>query len=51
LVNPIYREALPYIEKSFAINPHNPDVKNALRDIYYKLGEAEKLQQIESGMK
>jgi len=51
LVNPIYREALPYIEKSYAINPHNSDVMNALRDIYYKLGEAEKLQQIESGMK
>lgn len=48
LVNPIYREALPYLEKSFAINPNNPDVRNALRDIYYKLGEADKLQQIES---
>ena len=49
LVNPIYREALPYLEKSFAINPNNPDVRNALRDIYYKLGEANKLQAIESG--
>lgn len=49
LVNPIYREALPYLEKSYAINPYNPDVRNALRDIYYKLGEAEKLQAIESG--
>ena len=48
LVNPIYREALPYLEKSYAINPRNEDVKNALRDIYYKLGEAEKLQAIES---
>ena len=48
LVNPIYREALPYLEKSFAINPNNPDVRNALRDIYYKLGEAQKLQDIES---
>ena len=50
LVNPIYREALPYLEKSFAINPNNPDVRNALRDIYYKLGEANKLQAIESGL-
>lgn len=49
LVNPIYREALPYLEKSYALNPHNADVRNALRDIYYKLGEAEKLQAIESG--
>ncbi len=48
LVNPIYREALPYLEKSYAINPHNKDVINALRDIYYKLGEADKLQTIES---
>ena len=47
LVNPIYREALPYLEKSYEINPHNPDVVNALRDIYYKLGEADKLQAIE----
>ena len=48
LVNPIYREALPYLEKSYAINPRNVDVRNALRDIYYKLGEADKLQAIES---
>ena len=48
LVNPIYREALPYLEKSYAIDPNNHDVKNALRDIYYKLGEADKLQAIES---
>ena len=48
LVNPIYREALPYFEKSYALNPRNPDVVNALRDIYYKLGEADKLQAIES---
>ena len=48
LVNPIYREALPYLEKSYAINPHNEELVNALRDIYYKLGEADKLQAIES---
>ena len=47
LVNPIYREALPYLEKSYAINPNNRDLVNALRDIYYKLGEAQKLQEIE----
>ncbi len=48
LVNPMYREALPYLEKSFAINPNNEELRNALRDIYYKLGEADKLQAIES---
>ena len=47
LVNPMYREALPYLEKSYAINPRNQDLINALRDIYYKLGEADKLQAIE----
>ena len=49
LVNPIYREALPYLEKSFQLNPGNEDVRNALRDIYYKLGEADKLQALEKG--
>lgn len=48
LVNPVYREALPYLEKSYSINPDNQDLVNALRDIYYKLGEADKLQAIES---
>ena len=47
LVNPMYREALPYLEKSYALNPKNQDLINALRDIYYKLGEAQKLQEIE----
>ena len=48
LVNPMYREALPYLEKSYALNPDNEELRNALRDIYYKLGEADKLQAIES---
>ena len=48
LVNPIYREDLPYLEKSYAINPNNEELVNALRDIYYKLGEADKLQAIEA---
>ncbi len=47
LVNPIYREALPYFEKALALNPENEEVRNALRDIYYKLGEADKLQALE----
>ena len=47
LVNPIYREALPYLERSYVINPNNDDVRNALRAIYYKLGEADKLQALE----
>lgn len=47
LVNPIYREALPYLEKAYVLSPDNEDVRNALRDIYYKLGEADKLQALE----
>ena len=50
LVNPMYREALPYLEKSYAINPDNEELVNALRVIYYKLGEAQKLQEIESSI-
>ena len=48
LVNPMYAEALPYLEKSWAINPNNEELRNALRDIYYKLGEVQKLQAIEA---
>jgi len=47
LVNPIYYQAMPYMEKSYAINPNNPELVNALRDIYYRLGEDKKLQAIE----
>lgn len=48
LVNPMYEEALPYFEKSWAINSNNEELRNALRDIYYKLGEVQKLQAIEA---
>ncbi len=44
---PLYREAMPYLEKAYALDPTNCEAKNALRNIYYKLGEAKKLQQIE----
>lgn len=46
-LNPLYREAMPYLEKAYRLDPSNDDAKNALRNIYYKLGEATKLQQIE----
>ncbi len=46
-VNPLYRQALPYLEKAYQLDPSNEEVKNALRNIYYKLGEGQKLQQIE----
>lgn len=46
-LHPLYREALPFLEKSYELDKSNEDVKNALRNIYYKLGEGKKLQQIE----
>lgn len=46
-LNPLYREAMPYLEKAYKLDPSNEEAKNALRNIYYKLGEAKKLQQIE----
>lgn len=45
--NPLYKQALPYFEKSYELDKSNEDVRNALRNIYYKLGEGKKLQQIE----
>ena len=44
---PLYKEALPYLEKSYQIDPTNEDVRNALRNIYYHLGDAAKLQALE----
>ena len=44
---PLYIKARPYLEKAYALDPSNTDAKNALRNIYYKLGEDKKLQQIE----
>lgn len=46
-LNPLYNEALPYLEKAYKLDPTNEEAKNALRNIYYKLGKAKKLQQIE----
>lgn len=46
--NPLYRNALPHFEKAYEHDKSNEDVKNALRNIYYKLGEGKKLQQIEN---
>ena len=43
----LYGQALPYLEKSFELDPANDDVRNALRNIYYHLGDATKLQALE----
>ncbi|MBR1881489.1 MAG: hypothetical protein IJ808_00490, partial [Muribaculaceae bacterium] len=46
-VNPLYQKAMSYLEKSNEIDSKNEDVRNALRNIYYKLGEGKKLEALE----
>lgn len=48
LVNPLYEQALPYLEKAYELDKNNIDAKNALRSIYYQLGNEAKLSAIES---
>lgn len=45
---PLYREAMPYMEKVYSLDPTNQDARNALRTIYYRLREGKKLKQIEN---
>lgn len=47
LVNPLYEQALPYLEKAYELDKGNIDAKNALRSIYYQLNDEEKLNAIE----
>lgn len=46
-VQPLYREAMPYFERALQIEHDNEEVKNALRNIYYKLGEGKKLEALD----
>lgn len=48
LTNPLYEQALPYLEKAYELDKENTDAKNALRNIYYQLGNEEKLNAIEA---
>ena len=48
-LNPLYKEALPYLEKAYQLDPENNDAKNALRNIYYFLGDEAKLNELERG--
>jgi len=45
-----FRQAMPYFEKSFKINPEAQDNKIALRSIYYNLAMDDKLAEIEKSM-
>lgn len=47
LVEPIYRQALPFLENAHALDPGNVDVVNALRDIYYKLNMGDRLESLD----
>gem|GEM_PF-4939431 len=46
-MNPVYEQALPHLERSYELDPSNDDVRNALRTIYYKLGNAAKLEALD----
>ncbi len=48
LTDPLYEQALPYLEKAYEIDRDNRDAKMALRSIYYQLGDEAKLNAIEN---
>ena len=41
-----FRKALPYFEKAYVLAPDNYDYKRSLRQLYYRLGEETKYQQL-----
>lgn len=46
-VIPLYREAMPFFEKALEQDSDNEEVRNALRNIYYRLGEGRKLEALD----
>lgn len=44
----LYKQALPYLEKSLTINPKNEDVMRTLMNIYYVLGKKTKADEIKA---
>ena len=42
-----FAKAKPYLEKAYSANPSNSAAKDALKNIYYHLGDAEKFEQLE----
>lgn len=51
-VNASFKDAIPYFEKAYDLNPKDMDTISALRNIYYSLGmnaEYEKMDKIYSG--
>ncbi len=49
-VLPLYRKALPYLEKAHQLDPNEHDHMVALRTIYYNLNDAKNLKLIEMEM-
>ena len=43
---PFYTEALVYLEKAYQLDSNNNDAKNALRNIYYQLGDQAKFEEL-----
>ncbi|MBO4813947.1 MAG: tetratricopeptide repeat protein [Muribaculaceae bacterium] len=46
-VNPVFQQALFYLENAYELNTNDPDVIKILKDIYYRLGMGEQLQELE----
>ncbi len=45
-LKPIYEQCVPYLEKAYELDKNNNDAKNALRNIYYQLGNTEKYEEL-----
>lgn len=51
VINPIFRESVPYLEKAYQLDPENTrNALNLLRNIYYNLNDADNLKRIEEEM-
>lgn len=44
---PLYKEALPYIEKAYELDPTDSSAKRVLSNLYYQLGDEAKLNALE----
>lgn len=45
-VLPLYKEAMPYMEKAYELDSSDSQIKNILGNIYYQLGEDKKLESL-----
>ena len=44
---PLFKEALPYVEKAYELDSSNSNAKNILRNLYYQLGDDANLNKLE----